>query len=50
MELLRINRNIVECKERQKARDRINEIGINRNIVECKGLFINFAQGIRYWY
>ena len=31
-----INRNIVECKVRGFAKDRIYDSGINRNIVECK--------------
>ena len=34
--LFRINRNIVECKEREQNSSFINLLGINRNIVECK--------------
>ena len=32
----RINRNIVECKERRSHRRNGQVCGINRNIVECK--------------
>ena len=34
--LLRINRNIVECKCQNGAYLSFSESGINRNIVECK--------------
>ena len=33
---LRINRNIVECKEKVKSYAELTGNGINRNIVECK--------------
>ena len=34
--LARINRNIVECKDKRKAPGTYYERCINRNIVECK--------------
>ena len=36
MAKVRINRNIVECKDLCAATDSIPYSGINRNIVECK--------------
>ena len=33
---LSINRNIVECKGEQQAKEEARKEGINRNIVECK--------------
>ena len=35
--VLRINRNILECKVRNVVRKAGRFFGINRNILECKG-------------
>ena len=42
---LRINRNIVECKEEQQLKTKRKNKCINRNIVECKVRRSQFLHG-----
>ncbi len=39
----RINRNIVECKDKHSSRKNKSPYRINRNIVECKGIKLRGA-------